>query len=71
MEIVIKIAEEKCKEVGVRESYRFMLGEFKSYYEGLANGGQEFCWLCSGILQPAFLAATAKAVIDKVKEELF
>lgn len=54
MEGIIGKAGEKCREEGVRESYRFMLGQFRSYVEGTVEG-EGFCWLCSGILQPKFL----------------
>lgn len=65
---VIKIAENKCMEEGVKEVYKFLFVQFKARFEegGMFNSG-EFCWLCSGILQREFLEKCAKLSIATVK----
>lgn len=62
---VLQFAENKCMHEGTREIYKFFVGEFKGVYG--VDFVEEFCWLCSGVLQKHFLEACAKLAIDKVK----
>lgn len=65
---ILARAQHKCNQQHVHESYKFMVGEFKVYYDNIEANKDRFCWLCSGILQHDFLQQCSVLIMRRVME---